>query len=74
MIPSEARLATSFLTIRGGVQSLEEAIEQGGFTEAEAKELDKAAVLIKAGAKLAKAVLVKRGYKRLGRIAKGLKP
>lgn len=74
MMNSEQHLAISFLTIRGGVQVLEEAIEQGGFNEAELKELDKAAVIVKAGAKLVKKVLVGRGYKRLGTIAKGNKP
>ncbi len=74
MMTSVQHLAIAFLTVRGGVQALEEAIEQGGFTDDELKELDKAAVIIKAGAKLAKRVLVKRGYKRLGLIAKGNKP
>lgn len=74
MMTSEQHLAISFLTVRGGVQALEEAIEQGGWTDDELKELDKAAVIIKSGAKLAKRLLVKRGYKRLGAIAKGNKP
>jgi len=74
MMNSEQHLAISFLTVRGGVQALEEAIEQGGFSDDELKELDKASVMIKAGVKLAKKVLVKRGYRRLGSIAKGNKP
>lgn len=73
MIDAPERLSVGFLAVRGGVQSMEEAIEQGGFTEAEIKELDKASVLIKVGAKMVKKVLVARGYRQLGRIAKGLK-
>lgn len=74
MMSSEHRLAASFLVIRGGVQSLEEAVEQGGFTEEQLKELDKAAVIIKAGAKLVKRVLRQHGFRRMGWIAKGNKP
>ncbi len=75
MISGEARLAVTFLAVRGAVQQMEEAIEQGEFTEEEVKLLDKATVLIKAGAKLQKQVLRRRGgYRRIGAIAKGLKP
>src|SRR4051812_12595058 len=73
MMSAEHRLATSYMAVRAAVQSMEEAIEQGKFSEAEAKDLDKAVVVIKVGAKIAKKILRSRGFKRIGAIAKGNK-
>lgn len=75
MMTADQHLAMAFLTLRGGVQAMEEAIEQGcSLSDEEAKELDKASILIKVGLKKVKKALKSRGYEGMGRIAKGNRP